>query len=259
MTSRHWASSPPFKYLRRWFGITKPRAAQWGEWDDWNIDTARDHPVGYWMTEKLPSILEKIPETFIDPFHNISYYIRNRWHRQTHVLPTRFKPGRYSDLRERLLYGMMESLVDFVEVEKAWMQYICDDTDTVELGKRGRSAEAGLAHLQWETTLDDPALTENERSDAQAVAAREIIELYNWWKDVRPHRPDPYDVSGWSKYCDERTSDEHIFDERIPRTEEEDARISKMLKSAHELETAYDAEDERMLIRLVKIRLSLWT
>lgn len=260
MSRRYWAGSAVVKRMRAWFGIEKPLAAQWGEWDDWKQKTKREHPIGYWLTEKLPSHLERIPETFIDPFHNISYYIRNRWHRQTHVLRTGFKPGTYHDLRERLLYGCMESLVDFVEIEKAWMAYICDGTDTVKLRKGGRSVEAGLKYLEWEMTLDDPALSSTEASPTQAQCAREVYEIYTWWKTLRPARPDPFDASGWSDYCDEqRGSGLDFLDERRERSSEDIERSRSILNKCRELEAAQDDEDTAMLIRLMKIRLHLWT
>jgi hypothetical protein len=261
--SRHWAESRLFRYIRKLFGIEKPTAAQWGEWDDWETNTKIAHPVGYWVTEELPGYLQKIPETFVDPFHNISYYIRNRWHRQTHVLRTGFKPGTYHDLRERLLYGCMESLVDFIEVEKAWMAYICaTDNEVVKLD-RGRSAEAGLKYLEWEMSLDDPSLSDTERSDTQASCAREQFAIYNWWKNIRPNRPDPYEASGWDAFS-EREREQGIdglsfMDERKPRDPERDNIVGPMLDQIHAIEMAQDAEDEEMLIRLMKIRLSLWT
>lgn len=261
MRTRYWAESPTVNYLRSLFGIVKPKAAQWGEWDDWKQKTKAEHPVGYWMTEKLPEYLEKIPEIFVDPFHNARYYVRNRWHRQTHVLPTRFKPGEYHDLSERLLHGMMESLVDFVEVEKAWMQYICaKDDEVVTLDRYGRSAKAGLDYLQWEVTLDDPSLEENERSLTQAASAREVIAIYTWWKSSRPNRPEADEVSGWSAYCDRKHGGSFSFlDERIPRIPEEIEETGKILDKLRAIEQEYEDEDQAMMIRLVKIRHSLWT
>lgn len=257
--SRYWAGSKPFNYLRKQFGIEKPVAAQWGEWDEWKKKTKAEHPVGWWLTEKLPEYLEKIPETFVDPFHAISYYIRNRWYRQTHVLRTGFKPGTYHDFRERILYGNMESLVDFVEIEKAWMQHIFGD-DKTPLGRLGRSPEAGMKHLIWEISLDNPELSEYERSDTQAHVAHEIVAIYTWWKEERPKRPDPMNVSGLSDYYEQRRkAGEAWFMELQERTPEENAHYKVMSQKMFDIEAAYDKEDEDMLIRLMKIRLSLWT
>lgn len=152
-------------------------------------------------------------------FRKIKYYIRNRWHRKTHVLPTGFKPGEYHDLRERLLYGCMEALVDFVEVEKAWMAFIGDDDNKIKLDLHGRNTEAGLGYLDWEMALTD--------SPNQAAAAKEVAELYHWWKVDRPARPDPFDPNNYGSWI--------------------------------LIEDAQDEEDNAMLIRLMTIRLSLWT
>src|SRR5882757_3242836 len=248
---RYYAGNDFFRAIRTRLGIVKPKAETWKGWEEWKIRTKAEKPVAFWLTENLPDALQKVTGTFTEPVRNIRYYIRNRWHRQTHVLPTGFKPGTYHDLSERLLHGIMQSIVDFIEVEKAWMQYVMDDTGTVKLGKGGRSRSGGLAYLEWESTLDDLSLSENERSEEQAKNARELIKLYVWWMDIRPHRPDPYDMSGWSKYCDERRAksdneDDWIFDFK-DETEEDQIRSKNILKSLHDLEAAYAGEDQQML------------
>ena len=259
MTRRHWAESSIVYKLRTWFGITKPIALQWGEWDEWKKTTKREHPIGWWFTEVLPDALEWFPKTFLDPFYLIGYYYRNRFHRQTHVLRTGFKPGKYHDLSERLLYGVMESLVDFIEVEKAWLYIIWHPEDNLKLVK-GRNAAAGLKYIDWEITLDSDDLPDDQRSDLQAAAAREMKTIYHWWKEVRPHRPDPMDTSGWLEYCDEiRDTGWELLDERRPKEPGEDERTRTMHRSMHEMEEAYDREDEEMLCRVMKIRLHLWT
>ena len=235
-------------------------AAQWGEWDDWEKDTKAAHPIGYWMTEKLPRHLERIPEIFIDPIHKIRYYWRNRFWRKTHVLPTGFKPGEYHDLCERMLHGLFESLVDFVEQEKARAQILWGDDSEQYKWVKGRCPEAGLAHLKWESKLDDPANSEYaEHNTRQAHVAREIISLYTWWKHVRPHRPDVYEASGWSAYCRE-TEEKYgcMFDERNPRSAEDEQRGREILKKCTAQEEAEIDEDQKNLHRLIDIRLSLW-
>ena len=262
MSSRYWASSRPFNAIRNWFGIQKPEAAQWGEWDDWRKATQRDFPVGYWLTEKLPHLLQKVPETVVDPFHSMGYYIRNRWHRQTHVLRTSFKPGTYHDFRERILDGLMTSLVDYVEVEKAWMQHIWNaDENPVKLGKGGRSKELGLKYLEWEMTLNNPALPDTQRSDQQAETARTVYEVYNWWTVIRPARPDPYEASGYDALCAERKDDDlfSFFDERKPKDPEYESRMKEALNRLREMEEQYDDEDNLNLHKIINVRLGLWT
>lgn len=260
---KYWGERRPFTTMRGWFGIEKPLALQWGEWDDWHTKTKAEHPFGFWLTETVPHFLNRFDRIF-SPYRNVMYYIRNRWHRQTHVLPTDFTPGTYHDLRERILHACMQSIVDFVEVEKAWMTHIFDNEGKKwKLDWRGRNAEAGLEHLKWEAGLDDPSLSETERGgDNQAHAAREVMVIYDWWKNIRPARPDPHEASGWDAFYDEQNKKRNgvsILDERLPRDPEDDVISATAMKKLHEIEMAYDAEDEEMLIRLMKIRLNLWT
>jgi hypothetical protein len=100
---------------------------------------------------------------------------------------------------------------------------------------------------------------EKEEPTYQALAAREIFELYTWWKEIYPLRPDPYDASGWSAYCDMRREKGYHLLDMEDRTEEEAEMRDKALAKSNEIEKAYNDEDEAMMIRLIKIRESLWT
>jgi len=55
-----------------------------------------------------------------------------------------------------------------------------------------------------------------------------------------------------------RDSGAHFLDLE-DRTPEEANMAKTALDKTHEIEQAYEAEDEAMLIRLIKIRNSLWT
>lgn len=246
---RHYSEGRFFSALRKRFGIEKPLALPFGEWDVWHAKTRKDHPVGYFVTETLPDWLEWIPKVFVDPFHDVAYYHRNRFVRKTHILRTGLKAGDYHDLSERILHGLMWGLVDFVEIEKARaMIRWHDDGDTVYRLKRGRSRDAGLAYLAWEATLDDEGLKPEERCEAQAKAAREIRAIYEWWTDIRPKRRDPYDDADWEGVSD------FVFD----RGDEKRAEIDASLSRIRATEEAYAFEDDQMLMRLIAIRPHLW-
>jgi hypothetical protein len=247
----------------------KPVALQWHEWDEWEAKMRKERPFAYWINETMPDFFGDIRKTITKPFNDLRYAIRVRVFDRYHVIPTGLKPG-YADGDTRMLHGMFNLLVDFVEVEKAWMHVVFDREAQKRfkhpwwsLGwtrfRAFRDPAAGLAHLQWEMTLDDPNLDEYQRSSHQAQAAREIWELYHWWKEVRPNRPDPHDAGGWSEYCDSRRqAGKHMLDMRHD-SEEEEQRCRTALDLSHKIEQEYDQEDEDMLIRLVKIRRSLWT
>jgi histone acetyltransferase (RNA polymerase elongator complex component) len=66
------------------------------------------------------------------------------------------------------------------------------------------------------------------------------------------------DASGWSEYCEKsREAGHNIFSNK-----EKDPELVEMSNKAHkklrEIEESYDAEDEEMLIRVIKRRRSLW-
>jgi hypothetical protein len=67
------------------------------------------------------------------------------------------------------------------------------------------------------------------------------------------------DASGWSEYCEAS----RIANGGKLNFSEENATLKKMcresFKKMNEIEKQYEDEDEEMLIRLIKIRNSLWT
>ena len=248
-----------FVYLRRRLGVEKPYALEWGAWEKWEAELKKEKPVAFFLTETIPDIINNIGNHIPTPIDDIRYYCRNRFYRKSHVLPCGFKPGEYHDLDERLLHGIMTSLIDFVEIEKAYKSRWCNTIESKNAKWRnGRCPELGLAYLAWEMTLDDPALDINERSDSQAEVAREIKAIYDWWKFTRPNRPDAYDASGWSDYCEKSMEAGYS----IFSSKEKDPELVEMSDVSHkklrDIEAAYDAEDEDMLIRVIKIRRNLW-
>ena len=67
------------------------------------------------------------------------------------------------------------------------------------------------------------------------------------------------DAGGWSAYCNyvrDFHGDIWWTDDQTP---EEAAMSKEALDKTHEIEEAYDREDEEMMIRLIKVRRSLWT
>jgi hypothetical protein len=129
-----------------------------------------------------------------------------------------------------------------------------------------RCPEAGLEYLRWAVTLtNEEFLEEGEKHKAeptyQAKAAKEIIELYTWWTVTYRNRPDPYEASGWSAHCDAmRIKYPGSFLSSLNSKDPEDRKASdKAHKLLQKIEAAYEKEDEQMMIRLIKIRQSLWT
>ena len=273
MRSNYWSCSRFADWLR---GTPKLNAGTSKEWRLWREAAKNTHPIRYWIVEEGLDLAQNFVNWPADRFHDVRYYINNRWVSRTHCLtahPRDIPRGEWRDVGNRFLPCLFNELVDFVEVEQAWHHCLWDrearEKYQVPWWRRGffrwrtwRCAEAGLEYLRWASTLTNREYIqegETEEPTYQARAAKEILELYTWWKEVYPRRPDVHDASGWSAYCDLRRDGGYdILD--IEDDSPEMAEMSRTaLDRSREIEAAYDAEDEAMMIRLIKVRQALWT
>jgi len=276
MRAEYWTCSKFADWIR---GAKKPYALGFGEWDDWKADAKIKHPIRFWIAEEGLDILQNIWMFIPDQLHKIQYYLNNRFVDKRHYLKTKLPPGQWNEFDTRILHGLFEELVDFIEVEKAHHHIAWGDKELREkyntprwcrpgffgLRYRGwRSPRAGIDHLLWEESLVyDESCGTKEGDDGfgeplpQAIAAKETHTLYSWWKFVRPNRPDPYEASGVDEYYDKNplTSLAQIS----KRTDEEREPVTKMYEKCRVIQQEYDDEDTEMLIRLIKIRQNLWT
>lgn len=271
--SSYWSHSKFAKWVEKTFGgYDSPEAMSLEDWEKWRTETQAKARFTYWFIHSFLDTIQNIVYFPIDKFNDFRYYIRNRFFDKTHYLRTGLEPGKYYDFDTKILHGLFEGLVDFVEIEKAHMQLMSlDPKDYLPppyrfsflRWKSIRSRDLGMANLNWEASLDSPHLDPNERADHQAIAAREIIELYVWWKDFRPRRPDPYDSTGWKEVLEEvrERRGNHLLD--AMELAKEDPVFAQKYRAAHTaahvIEQEYEEEDEAMILRLIKIRKSLWT
>jgi hypothetical protein len=276
MRSHYWTIGKFADWLR---GTPKLKCGTSEEWDAWYTEAAKAHPIRYWIAEEGLDHLQKFVYYIPDKLNDVRYYINNRWVSHSHALtahPRDIQPGNWSDVGNRFLPCMFNELVDFVEIEQAWHHCIWSDEAKTEYEvpwwRKGwlrwrswRSAEAGMEYLRWaETLTNEEFLEEGEKHKAeptyQAKAAKEIIELYTWWTVTYRNRPDPYDASGWSEYCE---ASRIANGGKLSWSGEKSPDLKAISDAAHkklqEIEAAYEAEDEAMMIRLIKIRQSLWT
>ena len=279
----YWSNSVFARWLMRTFArgtVPKPDAATLKEWKEWKTSTKRASPVIYWFVEELLDKIQNCVNYPYDKLCDARYYLYNRFVDKKHYLKTGLKPGQWHEMDTRLLHGMFTELVDFIEIEKAWHHVICDKeaqgkfyTPWWRKGARllrwkpWRCPEAGIEHLKWEMNLkhDYEWLPEGEREQQtdydtptpQALDAKDVFELYTWWKTTRPSRPDPYDLSGWNDYYKKKHKDIELLFEG--NSEEEKAESRAILDKINAIEKAYAEEDEAMMIRVIKLRHSLWT
>jgi len=167
-------------------------------------------------------------------------------------------------METRLLHGMFEALVDFVEDEKAAMMRWTSDKK-IKLPNKA----AGLAYLGWEISLKDQKVGDpvHPAHVAQSERAKETLALYYWWKYTRPMRKEPGEAVGlWDfhdamreKYCEDDDNMWGVLARRENYTAEEQAEDKRLFKASNEEETRQYDEDTEMMNRLVALRNSLWT
>ena len=276
--SRYWSCTPFADWIR---GTKKLGAGTAEEWDNWTTRAQMKHNFRYWLAEEALGHIQDFVTWPIRKIYDIKYYINNRWVSRTHGLTAHardIKPGQWQDVGNRFLPCLFNELVDFVEVETAWSHIAWGSAeDRAKYNppfwasgwwrwRTWRCPQAGLDHLDWAMTLtNEEWLEEGEKHKAeptgQATSAKEIKELYLWWTTVYPNRPDPHDASGWSTYCEASrvANGGKLSWAGSDKSPELKKQSDKALKLLQKIETAYEAEDEEMLIRLIRIRQSLWT
>ncbi len=243
-------------------GVKKPDSATGDEWDAWNKETSTAHPYMFWINETLLDKIQNIyliPKDIFDTFHTWFTY---SYIKHTPIIDTHLKRGEFYGADELILHGMFSILVDFVECEKASMYLWCHDDEPrpwwmkSALTRWGqfRNPELGLKYLEWETNL-------GEDSPWQAEKAQEIINMYDWWKNIRPNRPDSYDESGLTAYYEEQDADKDVSAWSLfgKKTDEERDAWKELSDRENEIEKKYEDEDTMMLMKLIEIRRGLWT
>ena len=278
MRSNYWSCSKLADWLR---GTPKLKCGTSEEWDAWYASSAKAHPIRYWIAEEALDAIQNFVNYPMDKLNDIRYYINNRWVSKSHALtadPRDIRPGNWCDVGNRFLPCLFKELVDFVEIEQAWHHCMwSDDAKTkfdVPWWRSGwlrwrtwRNAEAGLEYLRWASELvvdkdmgAEPGSNGYGEPTYQANAAKEIIALYTWWTETYRNRPDPYEASGWTAVCEASRAANggrlHFGTEKDPVLKKASDKAHKLLQK---IEKAYEAEDEAMMIRLIKIRQSLWT
>jgi hypothetical protein len=145
-------------------------------------------------------------------------------------------------------------LKDFIEIEKAYM-WTWHEKET-----NNKSEQPGVSHLVWEMGLDNDDSWKGNKT--QSTNAREQYELYDWWTNQRPYRQDDA-MEEWEVYSSLKTE---IYGDDADNFFRDDLDTSELkflqnvwLTKSNDIERSNLLEDENMLIRLIKIRDSLWT
>lgn len=259
----YWSSSRVADWIR---GVPRLKRGTSAEWRAWREEVKKT-PIRAWLAEELLDILQDICYFPLDVCRSFRIWFIDRFITKTYLIKTTLKKDQFNEAPSRLLYGAFQVLCDFIEIEKASMYvHTADEEERKNIPFKYRSywfrwrpirsEEYALKYLKWESWLDKTGgnlAYSLETSSSQAKDAQESIALYTWWKD-RANRPDPHDVSGYDQLLAELSSctdREKMIDIQ--------KRKNEALVKVRDMQERYDKEDETMLLRLIKIRQSLWT
>ena len=276
MRNHYWTIGKFADWLR---GTPSPGAQTSRGWREWKQQAQAAHPIRYWIAEEGLDYLQQFVFYIPDKIYGLKYYVNNRWVTRTHALtahPRDIKPGDWCDVGNRFLPCLFNELRDFVEVELAWWHIAWDSGSERKKynapfwatgwfrWRTWRCPQAGLDNLAWQMKLTNEEFLEDDQKHLaeptyQANNAKEILALYKWWTEVYPNRPDPYEAGGWSAYCEQRRQAGNDLLDFEDRTPEQAEQSRQALDTTQSIEDKYNQEDEEMMIRLIRIRQSLWT
>ena len=260
MKFNDWSYSKFADWLR---GTPKPLAGTTEEWNAWE-KTAKRKKIRYWLAEESLNYLQNFVCWPANRIKDVRNYISNRWVSKSHALTSNLERGKWHEFDTRLLHAVFDELVNFVEIEQAWMLAISSEEEDKKyktpwyrtLFHIGvwRCPEAGIAYLEWAAELKhDSDWTDKKDPNFgeptfQALAAQETLALYKWWKNERPKRRDPMEASGWSDYCEKRrkaakANGDDTFSSSFITNKEDEESSRNILDLSHKIENEQEEED----------------
>jgi hypothetical protein len=234
-------------------------AEEWVEWEK----VEKSKPICNFCVNVVPQWCKKY---ITRPLSNAQYWFLYRFVKKHkyHLIDTGLLPG-YYDVDTRIFHGVFNLMKEFCEDEQPRNDWMWESDKNSKKFVPGFNA--AIESFKWQKELvytsDDVWDIENQHligtPQPQALVAKELEEIYIWWVVTRPNREDPY-----KKFQDfyfenllrEKGSSMSLLCARSPEEEEKRALV---VAQRDELEKQYKDEDENMLLRLIKIRHSLWT
>lgn len=203
--------------------------------------------------------------------YRLSDYVAFRTTKRYNQIRIKSLSPNYYDKDTLLLHGVMQLVVDFVEIELAAYKYERMTSLKARLYKylpwclRSsewiRSPQLGLEKLNEEC---EPSLTPEETAEIgdfverSAENYRRIRTVYLWWTQTYPKRVSPEVASGWAAIYEEMTNlSVSLLD--TPAIVDFGRRQQVAIEKCAEIERKYFDEDTEMLILAIRTRESMWT
>jgi hypothetical protein len=173
------------------------------------------------------------------------YYLKCRLWRRYHVLTVRTLPPTWQDSDERMLHAMFHLLEEVIFKEKIFEQNGYSEDEDPTDGESWRWALGEMLALWRWWTVERPAREAEYKRRLHTWSA-----LYGRdqraHREAHPHAYEPIEVGDTEVYPSPAP-------ERQPDTEAASAHLRELDDDVR------DAEDDAMLVRLVKVRGYLWT
>jgi hypothetical protein len=250
------------KRFKSWMHYDPPGSMTSKGWRLFDKEFKERAPIRHWFKNEFrKAVIYPVKWKY----EAVNQWIRYRTYDKYHVIDTGLEP-RYYEIETLMLHGNFNMLKNFVEVEQAiqtyWWSDDCKNASWCEkhmpFYRRFypfRRPDLGIKHLEWASTLDDPSLPPQDRSESQAIFARETLALYKWWVEVRPARA----KEEYTEYSDQGLGSLGCFDDDFDREAEDFKAHTESMNKRSKQEEDWQQEDEDMLIRLIKVRRGLWT
>ena len=179
-------------------------------------------------------------------------WVLNIFRRRKNIVHMKaLRRSNWYDCDTRIFEANFQILVDYVEGELAWMQLITNGKANwiARWFSIKNARELALRYLEWEIQL-------GEDSPDQSEQASKVRDLYLWYKDERPNRPDPFDNISHRELV---FNPIEVKGQTMYELEEADDEYNESIRMAHNIEEDYEEEDTEQLVRLVQLRRMMWT
>lgn len=223
-------------------------------WTVWRNEFKKNAPIRYFIYEYVNF------SAITNKWGTVCNWIRHRTYDRYHIVDTKLPCG-YYDKDHIMLHAIFSLLVDYVEIECAWMNVVCSQKKSVMKRMFFRSPELGIDYLTWAVSLSDiNSKNFTTHCDGQSFNASEALALYNWWTNERPNRTEvPYPPVSGAGASTLIPFNFALHAEASACDISNDLHISDYYRMSTAQEIFFDEEDDAMCARLVKIRRSLWT
>lgn len=226
--------------------LVTPEAATMEDWETWRKEYKTKNPIRYWLTEDLPIHVIVFHRRFIsDPI----WWVKHRTIHRYNILETGLVPG-YYDYDTRIEKALFKAVVDHFEKETGWAY--------PEFKKLPKDKRYDFIVQKREEFIAE--LKNDEYGQDQAVREQEQLDIYKWIKTDYSTWKDGWDEVGIPEFR-KKMEDLGLHDPdkmmlKVP--EPYDSEYLALIKASHEVDKKHQDEVDAMLIRIIKVRHSLW-